>query len=133
MDELQGLALLLKMKYLKEDLLERENINKRYRKNLKDSSFRFVYIRETDVSSHHLMPIFVEGKTKYTGELAKAGIEYGYHYPKLITNQEPFKPIWQGKCPRAERFCKEQISLPMFIGMLDEQIDYVSETLLSVK
>lgn len=130
MDELQALALLLKIPFLQQDIFERKSIYNRYSKNFKHSNIKLLKIAENVSSVHHLMPVFVNNVGKYTEKLDIAGVQYGYHYPLLITEQEFFRNRWGGKFPNAEKLRRKQLSLPMFVGLSNEQIDYVSETLL---
>ena len=65
--------------------------------------------------------------------LADAGIGTVKHYPIPMHLQEAYASlnIKEGELPIAELISKTVLSIPMYYGMTDEQIEYVIDTLNS--
>lgn len=55
--------------------------------------------------------------------LASKGIESGIHY--MANHMQPFFQNYCAKLPVTERICQEIITLPLFVDMADEELDYV--------
>lgn len=128
MDEIQASVLSIKLKYLNEWTEERINIANRYRNNLKSNNkIDLLKINKDDKCVYHIFPIFTEYKDELIGLFEKSNIEYGFHYPIPIYDQKPFSNLEINKCKFTEKSKNQQISLPLYIGMTNDQIDYVSE------
>lgn len=63
--------------------------------------------------------------------LEAKGIETGIHYPTPIHLQPAYRtPEYPpGSFPEAEKLSKEILSLPMYPGMTDSQVEYVVEAI----
>jgi dTDP-4-amino-4,6-dideoxygalactose transaminase len=132
MDEIQAAALLIKLKYIDEWNDERISIANRYVKNLKDNKkINLLQVRQEDKCVYHLFPIFTEHKNILIQKFEKAQIGFGFHYPIPIYDQEPFKTSGN-KFLYTEMSKRDQISLPIFIGMKSKQIDYVCDIINSL-
>jgi dTDP-4-amino-4,6-dideoxygalactose transaminase len=60
--------------------------------------------------------------------LREQGIDAVVQYPTPLHNQPAFASKRTAKFPHAERAAQEVLSLPIWAGMTEEQIDYVIET-----
>jgi dTDP-4-amino-4,6-dideoxygalactose transaminase len=130
MNEIQAEVLSVKLKYLNEWTDERITIANRYRKNLSSNSkIRLLNVNSNDKCVYHLFPIFTEYKQDLINLFNKANIQYGFHYPVPIYDQKPFEYLNLNKklFPKTESSKSEQISLPLYVGMTNDEIDYVSE------
>lgn len=67
-------------------------------------------------------------------KLAEKGIQTGIHYPIPCHLQPAYKFLGYrpGDLPQAELLCKQILSLPMYPGLSDIQIDRVVDTLKSI-
>lgn len=65
-------------------------------------------------------------------ELDAVGIQTGIHYPIPCHLQPAFKHLGyrSGEFPYAEALCREILSLPMYPGLKDDQIDRVVNTII---
>ena len=78
-------------------------------------------------------------RSKYRDELEKhlsdAGIGTNKHYPIPIHLQDCFKNsgFKEGDYPLAEEISKTELSLPMYYGMTDDQIQYVIDAVNDFK
>ena len=57
--------------------------------------------------------------------LEENGISTLVHYPIAIHNQKAYEDDNLNKCEFAETIAKEELSLPLYYGMTDEEIEYV--------
>ena len=66
-------------------------------------------------------------KQEIKAYLEEKGIHTGIHYPTPIHLHEAYRDLGykKGDFPIAEEISDTEISLPMFYGLSDEQIDYV--------
>lgn len=132
LNEIQSAVLLIKLKYLDEWTNERIAISDRYNKNLSSSKVKTLSVNINDKCVYHLYPIFTDQRDRLIELFNQNNIEYGFHYPIPIYDQlalsYPFNIIDTKKYyPKTEYSKNCQISLPLYIGMTNDEIDYVSE------
>jgi dTDP-4-amino-4,6-dideoxygalactose transaminase len=67
-------------------------------------------------------------------QLAEAGIQTGIHYPIPCHLQPAYRYLGyqQGDFPHAEKLCQQILSLPMYPGITQEQIEWVSQRLSAI-
>jgi dTDP-4-amino-4,6-dideoxygalactose transaminase len=75
--------------------------------------------------AYHLYVIRSEKRDELKEFLFSKGIETGIHYPLAIHQQ----PIFSGNynLPKTERICREVLSLPMYPGLKEEEVEFVCE------
>lgn len=131
-DEIQSAILLEKLKQ-KDEIIEcRLNAVSRYRKNLeKCDRIKLLPINEESLTVNYVMPIFVENRDVVKDKLSKIGIATMVHYPIPLHLQPAFKLYNDISLPVAEKQCKTEISLPLFYGITDSEIDYTSDAVLA--
>lgn len=78
-------------------------------------------------SALHLYPIQVPGdRARIFAELRAQGIGVNVHY--LPVYRQPYyqsRPRSETSCPNAERYYQNAMSLPLFPGLADDQIEYI--------
>lgn len=79
----------------------------------------------------HLFAVRVPDRDRVLGKLNEAGISAGIHYPIPVHLQEAFSDLGYrpGSFPNAERLAAEELSLPMYPELREEQIEWVCEHL----
>lgn len=80
----------------------------------------------------HLFPALVPERARVRAELSAAGIGTGVHYAPAVHEQQPFRDRAgrpRGEFPIAERWGREELSLPMFPGLDSAAIGRVAEAL----
>ena len=132
LDTLQAAVLRVKLR-----ALDRRNEARRvaadgYRRRL--SRLPLVLPQPPDEPSRHVYHLYVvrvSQRDVVQRQLAAAGIQTGIHYPRPVHLQEAYRSlgIGPGSHPVAERLAGEVLSLPMFPGLTDEQIDRVGSAL----
>ena len=117
MDILQGLFLTEKLKYLDDWNKQRVEIAKLYG-NLGPK-------RNYEQDVFHVFYTLTDDKEKLISKLKQNNIGYNFHYPYPLNKLPCFKNYYRD-CPNAESFCNRCVSLPMFPGMTEEQVNYVN-------
>jgi dTDP-4-amino-4,6-dideoxygalactose transaminase len=132
LDDLQAGLLRLKLRRLDEDNDARRRVAERYWEGLAglpiglpapdDPRTRQVF--------HHFC-VEVEERERVMHALRAAGIGFGLHYPRPVHLQPAAAAFgWAaGDFPVSERLGERALSLPVFPGITDEQVDRVVEAL----
>ena len=83
----------------------------------------------------HIFAIRTDKRDELEAYLKAKGIGTNKHYPIPIHMQECYKclGIKEGALPIAEEISRTELSLPLFYGMTDEQIQYVIDALNDFK
>lgn len=128
MDGIQGAILSVKLKYLQEWTDQRNKIAKKYQQELSGiDGLQLPYISDNAISAFHLYVIMSDRRTKLIEYLKEQGIVTGLHYPIPIHLQKAYQNLGygEGDFPVAEMNAAKCISLPIFPGLTDQQIDHV--------
>lgn len=129
MDEMQGLVLLTKLRHLDKWNEARRKVAATYREKLNDLP---VFIPQEIAGTdpvYHLFPVACERRDDLAIHLAENHIDSGVHYPLPLHLQPAFKHLGyqQGEFPTSERIGREELSLPIYPFMTEEQVDHVCE------
>ena len=127
MDELQAAFLSAKLPYLEKINEERRRIAKLYMDGINNPEIVLPYVPEFTVPVWHIFGIRCKHRDELEKWLNEAGIGTNKHYPVPIHLQECYKDLGltKGDYPIAEEISATQLSLPMYYGMTDEEINYV--------
>ena len=130
MDELQAAFLNIKLGFLEEWNKEREEINGYYRRELEGiSEIKLCHQPDHVQSANHIFPILSESKEELRTFLMKKGIQTLQHYPIPYHLEKTFHPLkhQKGDFPVTEKICVEELSLPIFPGLIKKDIQYVCD------
>lgn len=135
LDEIQAAFLSVKLPQLDRMNDERRRIAKRYIEEIKNPEIIMPLVISDTEPVWHIFSIRCERRDELEKNLNKNGICTNKHYPIPIHMQECYKNlgISEGELPIAETISKTQLSLPMYYGMNDEQIQYVIDTVNQFK
>ena len=127
LDELQAAFLSAKLPYLEKINEERRRIAKLYMDGINNPEIVLPYVPEFTVPVWHIFGIRCKHRDELEKWLNEAGIGTNKHYPVPIHLQECYKDLGltKGDYPIAEEISATQLSLPMYYGMTDEEINYV--------
>lgn len=131
LDEIQAGFLRVRLKYLNELAEEKEKICERYLNEIKNDKIVLPKVRE---GATHIWHQFVI-KTDYRDELIKylESKEIGtiIHYPIPPHLSEAYKYLGhkEGDFPITEKYAKTVLSIPLYNGMTNEELDYIIETI----
>ena len=125
LDTIQASVLLEKLKYTPINNNLRRKISEYYDRKL--INIRQIKLTFTDPgSSRHLYVIRVKNRNKLAKYLIKNKIPIQYHYPYCLNKSEALiKKIKNVKLKFSEKWSKECISLPMYPGLKNKEVDRI--------
>lgn len=136
MDDIRASLGVVQMNKLKSDLEQRIHIRSKYIDTLsKINGLIIPYKDNKEFVSNYIMPIVLKNSTvekrNYVRErLHEAGIQTSVHYPAVhqfsIYNQP------KQNLPNTEYVTNNEITLPMFASLNDEDIEYIGKSLNSI-
>lgn len=136
MDDIRASLGVVQMNKLKSDLEQRIHIRSKYIDTLsKINGLIIPYKDNKEFVSNYIMPVVLKNSTvekrNYVRErLHEAGIQTSVHYPAVhqfsIYNQP------KQNLPKTEYVTNNEITLPMFASLNDEDIEYIGKSLNSI-
>lgn len=129
LDELQAAFLLAKLPYLEKMNEERRRIAKLYLDGINNKEIILPYVIRDAVPVWHIFAIRCKRRDELEKHLNEAGIGTNKHYPIPIHLQDCYKDLGfvKGDYPVAEEISATELSLPMYYGITDEQVQYIVE------
>jgi dTDP-4-amino-4,6-dideoxygalactose transaminase len=134
MSEIVAATLELKLSSLPEWNRSRYEVAKMYRDRLAGSStVKTLRVPSWAESANHLFPVEVPDRDRVRERLSFDGIETGLHYPVPIHLQKAYATSapGSGRLPIAERKAGMLLSLPMYPGLSEKDVDFVVDRLVS--
>lgn len=127
LDELQAGLLRVKLAHLDELEKERERICFRYIKEIKNSKINLPEVQVNSSTVWHQFVIRCGQRDALIKYLKRYEIGTIIHYPIPPHLSEAYKYLQhvKGDFPITEKYADEVLSLPLFNGMLEEEISYV--------
>ena len=131
LDELQAAFLLAKLPHLNKMNVERRKIAKKYLDGIKNPEIILPYIMKDTEPVWHIFGIRCRRRDELEEFLKKKGIGTNKHYPIPIHLQECYRDLGfkEGDYPIAEEISATELSIPMYYGMTDEEIEYVIDSI----
>jgi dTDP-4-amino-4,6-dideoxygalactose transaminase len=126
LDELQAAFLRVKLNYLQEWINQRKEIAQWYNEELKlRNDLVLPYVHENADHVYHLYVVRTSNREKLQQELTEKGIQTMIHYPVPPHLQKAYKHLGykQGDFPIAEEIARTCLSLPVWPGMLNSDIE----------
>jgi dTDP-4-amino-4,6-dideoxygalactose transaminase len=134
LDAIQAAVLRIKLEQLDAWNARRRDIATRYNQALRDNPF--ITPPHIEPYAKHVFHLYCVEST-YRGDLARhlteKGIGNGVYYPMGLHMMPAFGRLKLGKgsFPVTERLCERILSLPMYAGLTDAQVEYVCDALKS--
>lgn len=127
LDEFQAAFLNAKLSHLDKVNEDRRRIAKKYCEGIKNSAVILPYVPEYAVPVWHIFGIRCKQRDELEKFLNREGIGTNKHYPIPMHLQECYKGLGfkKGDFPIAEEISATELSLPLYYGMTDEEIQYV--------
>nr|WP_157872610.1 DegT/DnrJ/EryC1/StrS family aminotransferase [Bradyrhizobium sp. ORS 278] len=130
MDGLQGAVLRRKLPRLAAWTASRRKLAERYRQKLLETP---LVLPSVQYGEHvwHLFVVRTPERDRLRAALAERRIETGLHYPIALHKQPCLNHLPSAKLsfPSAEAWAAECLSLPLFTGMTEDQVDYVADAI----
>jgi dTDP-4-amino-4,6-dideoxygalactose transaminase len=129
MDAIQGAVLGVKLRHLEAWTEARRAHARRYRDLLDGSSVRVATEVPGRRHVYHIFSVFHPERDRLRDELGRQGIQTGIHYPIPVHLQGAYRELGYkpGDFPVTERIANEQLSLPMFAELTEEEVVRVSD------
>jgi len=142
-DEIRSALGLVQLKKLPANNLRRKAITERYRKALLGGAFPGVQVPFVDTlgqPSHHIFPMLLPedvDRRAFMEAMRNSGVQTSIHYPP-IHQFTYYRERYSGiSLPVTEAVAAREVTLPLYPGMSDEDVDYVlaslSEALASAR
>lgn len=127
LDELQAGFLSVKLKYLDKWNNDRKRIAKMYLDGIKNCKIILPFVPNYTEPIWHVFIIRTEKRDELQSYLNSKGIGTLIHYPIPMHLQPAYKELGlkKGDFPIAEKISNEVLSIPMWYGMKDDEIEYV--------
>lgn len=135
LDEIQAAFLNAKLPYLDKMNAERRKIAQMYMDGIKNSEVVLPYVIPDAVPVWHVFGVRCKRRDELEKFLNEKGIGTNKHYPIPIHLQKCYEDIGfkVGDFPIAEEISSTELSLPMYYGMTDEEIQYVIDSINEFK
>lgn len=134
LDEIQAAILSVKLTYLDNWNVERQQIASWYFEGFQDfSEVILPLINPNSTHVFHLFTIRTQKRNDLQKYLKLKGIETGIHYPIPLHLQAAYSHLGfkKGDFPFTELISETTLSLPLFIGMKEEQVHRVIDVVKS--
>ncbi len=130
LDEMQAAFLRVKLKYLDKWNETRRAIAKKYFTNINNPAIVLPPMSNEEYEHiYHIFAIRCDRRLELENHLKNANIKTIKHYPIPMHMQGAYKElgIVKGELPIAEKISQTILSIPMYYGMTNQQINYVIE------
>lgn len=133
MDDIRASIGCVQMRKLQADLEKRICVRNKYIEELsKIEGLVIPFAADTEFVSNYIMPIVLlnstkEKRDKVREKLHTAGIQTSNHYPAV--HKFSVYRNYAAVLPQTEYVADNEITLPMYSTLTNEQIEYISETL----
>jgi Predicted pyridoxal phosphate-dependent enzyme apparently involved in regulation of cell wall biogenesis len=131
LDELQAAFLAAKLPHLERMNVERRRIAQLYTEGIDNPKVITPYVHPDCVPVWHIYGIRCVDRDALEKHLNDKGIGTNKHYPIPMHLQECYKDlnITRGALPIAEEISATELSIPMYYGMSNEEIQYVIDAI----
>lgn len=131
LDELQAAFLAAKLPHLDRMNADRRRIAARYLSEIRSDKITLPFVAEDCVPVWHVFAVRCAERDALERWLNDHGVGTNKHYPTPMHLQACYRDLGfaEGSFPIAEEISKTELSLPMFYGMTDQEIDYVIDVI----
>ena len=128
LESLQASFLRIKLRELKGWTQERQRIADIYHQRL-NHDYLMKPIGQESSHVYHIFSVRVSNRTEFCDHLNQNQIGFGFHYPRAIHEQPAYaaRILMPASLTNAEYLAKTTVSLPIFPGQSDLEIDKVVE------
>lgn len=131
LDEIQAAFLAAKLPSLEKVNSERRRIADRYLSEIRNEKVVLPTVGEDVIPVWHVFGVRCNERDAFERHLNDKGIGTNKHYPIPMHLQECYKDLGftEGTYPIAEEISRTELSIPMYYGMTDEEIQYVIDVI----
>lgn len=127
LDEVQAAFLEVKLPHLEKWNENRIAVAERYLRGIASPDIRLPARNPDSTHAWHIFPIRVEAREAFLSYMKAKDITVLVHYPVAMHMHEAYRGLGHAPedFPKAYRISQEEVSLPIFYGMPEEQQEYV--------
>lgn len=135
LDELQAAFLAAKLPHLDRMNAERRRIAARYQAGITNPAVALPTVAANCEHVYHIFAVRCKVRDELEAHLNALGIGTNKHYPTPIHLQGAYRELGldRGALPIAEEISATELSLPMYYGMTEEQVQAVIDAVNSFK
>jgi dTDP-4-amino-4,6-dideoxygalactose transaminase len=135
LDELQAALLRVKLTHIHELTEERERLAQRLLNEVKNPLIELPKVDQDCTHVWHLFVIQTDLREAFMNYLSEHEIQSLIHYPIPPHLQEAYADLGYkvGDFPISERLAKRVLTLPLYNGMTQEEMDYLIQTINNFK
>lgn len=129
LDEIQAAFLGAKLPHLDKMNAERRKIANMYLEGIKNDEIILPFVPDYATPVWHIFGVRCKRRDELEKWLSDSGISVNKHYPIPIHLQECYADLKYitGDFPISEEISATELSLPLYYGMTDEEVNYVIE------
>lgn len=133
LDEIQAAFLNIKLPLLNETNAYRKEVAKKYLEGIKNNEIILPTVPKYADPVWHIFAVKTKNRDKFESFLHRNGIQTNKHYPIPIHRQKAYEGYFENKYPIAEELSATELSLPIYYGISEEQVEYVIDTINSYR
>lgn len=135
LDELQAAFLSAKLPLMDKVNENRRYIADRYLKGIQNDKIILPYVPDYALPVWHLFAVRCANRDALATFLSEKGIGTNKHYPIPMHLQDCYADlgIEAGSLPIAEEISSSELSIPMYYGMTDQEVQYVIDAINSFR
>jgi dTDP-4-amino-4,6-dideoxygalactose transaminase len=132
MEGIQGAILRVKLRHLEAWTERRRTLAAAYGRHLADVPVGVPADSNDCRHVYHIYPIRTTDRESLQAQLKADGIDTGIHYPIPVHLQPAFASLGysKGDFPHTERLADEELSLPLYPEMTEEDVEYVAASVM---
>lgn len=127
LDELQAAFLRVKLKWLDTWNQERIKIASYYLENIKNKEIVLPVLNDNEMCVWHIFAIRVKNRERLRDYLNANGIQTMIHYPIPVHLQKAYENLGykKGDFPVTEEICQTELSIPLYYGLTEKELEYI--------
>lgn len=129
LDEIQAAVLNVKLNNLDKWNEFRRNVADKYLNGITNEKIKLPKVSEYNEHVWHLFVVEVDDREKFMNYLKENNISSLIHYPTAISKQKAYSEYENLDLPIALEKANKVVSLPMYYGLTDDEINYVIEVI----
>lgn len=131
MDEIQAAIIGVNLKHVDEGNKERNTIAAQYIAGINNPKVKTPSVRPDTYHIFHVFPLICENRDDLQAYLESRGIHTQIHYPISCHLAPCYIGLGykEGQIPQAEYYSAHELSLPIYVGLKDEEISYIIRTI----
>lgn len=135
LDEVQAAILQVGLSHLHEGNEYRRRIADRYFAEIHNSKVELPKVRPNSYHIFHVFALKCKNRGALQEHLKENGIGTLIHYPIPPHMQDCYKYLGyhEGDFPISETYAKQELSLPIYVGLLDEEVTHIIDSVNSFR